>query len=217
MELPPDLDTKVNRMYANEQLRTYREIMKCQHESHTWRPCFDKKSCECHCTAICDQHAREKIVDFLKTVPKPNVHANTADPTTSYAFTLTMPPGYVSPKPLSEVASNIMKLGLTNKPYERASEWAFVLEHTEQGTPHIHGMYKTPSGRRISCKYFERHHKLWDEKVKLGHGHKGGYHQKTRHDQSYEAYMQKEGVVISSPLIINGYPQESPPSPSSQG
>jgi hypothetical protein len=157
-------------------------------------------------------------VDFLKTVPKSNVHANTADPTTSYAFTLTMPPSYVSTKPLSEVASLILQKGLTNKPYEKASEWAYVLEHTDQGTPHIHGMYKTQSGRRISSKYFNRYWPLWDEKVKLGHGHKGGYHQKTRHDQSYDAYLEKEGVVISSPLIINGCTQsESPPqSPSSQ-
>ena len=30
----------------------------------------------------------------------------------------------------------------------------------------------------------------------MGHGHKGGYHAKARHTESYEAYMEKEGVKI---------------------
>jgi len=99
---------------------------------------------------------------------------------------------------LDELARLICENGLTNKPYEKAQKWAFVLEHTEAGTPHVHGTYETPSGRRISSKYFKRYHDLWDEKVHLGHGHKGGYHQKARHAESYDAYIEKEGVVIKS-------------------
>ena len=91
-----------------------------------------------------------------------------------------------------------MESGLTNKPYEKASEWAIVLEHTAQGTPHVHGVYKTPSGRRISCKYFERYWPLWDEKSPIGHGFVGGYHAKARSSESYSAYLEKEGVVIKS-------------------
>jgi len=127
--------------------------------------------------------------------PKPKVDPRKADPGTEFAFTLTMPPSYTPKKPIEEVAKLIMDKGITNKPYEKAEKWAIVLEHTEAGTPHIHGVYKTPSGRRIAAKYFQRYWPLWDEKKKLGSGHQGGYHQKARHTESYEAYMEKEGVV----------------------
>jgi len=122
-----------------------------------------------------------------------------ADPDTEYAFTLTMPPDYTPKKPIEEVARLILSHGLTSKPYEKPNKWAYVLEHTDKGTPHIHGVYKTPSGRRIEQKYFKRYWDLWDEKVKLGAGHKGGYHCKARHNQSYQAYMEKEGEVYRSP------------------
>lgn len=79
---------------------------------------------------------------------------NKADKDQKWAFTLTMPPDYVPHKPIQEAARLIMTNGITNKPYENTVEWAYVLEHTEQGTPHIHGVYKTPSGRRIAGKYF---------------------------------------------------------------
>lgn len=129
------------------------------------------------------------------------VHANTADNTTEYAFTLTMPPKYEPKKPIDEVARLICTNGLTNKPYEKPEKWAYVIEHTEAGTAHIHGMYKTASGRRIATKYFNRYWPLWDEKVKLGNGHQGGYHSKARHNESYSAYMTKEGCVHSSEKI----------------
>lgn len=123
-----------------------------------------------------------------------------AEEGTEYAFTLTMSPNNPPVKPLPEVAKLIMEYGLTSKPYEHAIEYAYVLEHTEAGTPHVHGVYKTPSGRRISSKYFKRYmgDKYWDETVHLGHGHKGGYHQKARHSESYAAYLEKEGAVIKS-------------------
>jgi len=150
----------------------------------------------------CPEH--EPIV----IAPPPKEHANKADKDTAYAFTLTIPTGSQPVKPLTEVAKLIMVNGLTNKPYEKATQWAYVLEHTDAGTPHIHGMYKTNSGRRIASKYFQRYHQIkgvsgpfWEEKVHLGHGHKGGYHQKARHNESYEAYMQKEGEVFSSSKV----------------
>lgn len=132
----------------------------------------------------CNQHA-------------PKVDSRKADATCEYAFTLTMPPDYEPKKPIEEVARLICENGMTSKPYERPEKWAFVLEHTEKGVPHIHGMYKTPSGRRIEQKYFKRYWPIWDEspKCRMGQGHKGGYHQKARHSESYEAYMEKEGVV----------------------
>lgn len=137
----------------------------------------------------------ERMILYVPSTPK---SAQSADEKTQFAFTLTMPPDYVLKKPLTEVARMIMEYGLTNKPYEKATQYAYVLEHTDAGTPHIHGVYKTASGRRLSSKYFKRYHDLWDEKVKLGSGHKGGYHQKARHTESYEGYLEKEGVVLKS-------------------
>jgi len=152
-----------------------------------------------------------------------------AEEGTEYAFTLTMPTGWSPVKPLQEVAKLILEYGLTNKPYEKAHEYAYVLEHTQSGTPHIHGVYKTKSGRRIACKYFQRYHKMkefietptdkhfWNEKINLGHGHRGGYHQKARHSESYAAYLEKEGTVtkFSDHSITDGSPQneESTPPP----
>ena len=117
---------------------------------------------------------------------------------TQYAFTLTMPPDYQPVNPLKEVAKKIMEYGLTNKPYEKADQFAYVLEHTEQGTPHIHGVYSTKSGRRIAAKYFARYWPLWDEKKRMGQGFQGGYHGPVRHGESYTGYLEKEGVVVKS-------------------
>lgn len=136
---------------------------------------------------------------FIHYQPPTTRHACSKDPNQEYAFTLTMPPDYTPAKPIEEVVRLIMEKGLTNKPYEKASSWAFVLEHTEKGTPHVHGVYRTQSGRRIATKYFNRYWPLWDEKVKMGLGHKGGYHSPARHSESYAAYIEKEGVVIKSP------------------
>lgn len=132
--------------------------------------------------------------------PPPKVisqHKNKADTGTEYAFTLNMPPNYTTKEAMIKAAESILSHGLTpSAPYEKASHGAYVVEMTEVGTPHIHGVYKTPSGRRISSKYFQRYWKLWDEKKRMGHGHQGGYHQKARHAESYSAYMSKEGVVV---------------------
>lgn len=130
-------------------------------------------------------------------VPTPSKRK--ADVNTEYAFTLTMPPDYQPKKPIEEAAKFILEHGLVSKTKEKAIEWAFVKEHTDAGTPHIHGVYRTPSGRRIESKYFNRYWPLWDEKVKLGYGHKGGYHAVARHSESYKAYMEKEGVVQKNP------------------
>lgn len=162
-----------------------------------WAPALTKLPDEWvedpECNSLCP---KVRAILLHKTVaPR---HALAAKPETEYAFTLTMPPDYTPPKPIEEAVRLIMTNGLTNKPYEKAESWAFVKEHTDKGTPHIHGVYKTPSGRRISTKYFARYWPLWDEKVKLGSGHKGGYHSPARHSESLAAYMEKEGVVIKN-------------------
>jgi len=148
-----------------------------------------------------DLEAKDLGVKFISRCEKHSskVDSRKATPGTEFAFTLTMPPDYKPNKTVLESAKLIMKNGLTaDKPYEKPSQWAIVLEHTDKGTPHVHGVYKTESGRRISAKYFKRYWDLWDEKTKMGAGHKGGYHAKARHSESYTAYLEKEGVVINS-------------------
>lgn len=149
--------------------------------------------------------------------PSKKERPNKADKDQKWAFTLTQPPDYVWKKPIEEVARLIMLHGITNKPYENAVEWAFVKEHTDKGTPHIHGVYKTPSGRRIAGKYFKRYWPLWEEPTDKQkkettlpyHGHKGGYHALIRHAASYDGYMEKEGDVYRSAPVATLAPQDA--------
>lgn len=170
---------------------------------HDDRQCL-WKTCGCyHYRYFCESHWPEEEAR-LRVLSRQNKNPRSAEEGTQYAFTLTMPPDYQPVKPLEEVAKLIMEYGLTNKPYEKACKYAYVLEHTEKGIPHIHGVYQTPSGRRIATKYFKRYHSLWTENpkdpgyIKMGNGFKGGYHQKVRANESYEGYLEKEGVVIKS-------------------
>jgi len=173
--------TKFSTLHLKEPNTKYPDCSDCSLE---WNPILME-----YCNEYCSVHQEQ-------VVPTPN--RRKADPDTEYAFTLTQPPTYKAKKPITEVARLIMQNGLTSKPYEKAVQWAYVEEHTESGTPHIHGVYKTASGRRIEQKYFKRYWDLWDEKVKLGAGHKGGYHAKARHNECYSAYMEKEGEVVRS-------------------
>lgn len=175
---------------------------------YDYNPAIFLKNCGCYSHWYeCEPHLDERLEGIRE---KWRVHrAQNKDPRsaevgTEYAFTLTMPPDYQPANPLPEVAKKILEFGLTNKPYEKATEYAYVLEHTEKGTPHIHGVYRTASGRRISSKYFKRYWPLWTENPKepgykkLGNGFIGGYHQKARHSESYKAYLEKEGAIIKS-------------------
>jgi len=184
---------------------------KCVHSYRIWNskePNTDFPDCE-DCYLQFNHVIGQSLNVYCPIHPDPTPppqkpkHKLAAIEGTEYAFTLTMPPDYVSKLPIDVAARKILEMGQTSKPqYEYATEWAYVIEHTDKGTPHIHGVYKTPSGKRIEQKYFKRHWDLWDEKINLGHGHKGGYHQKARHSESYANYMSKEGVVIKSIPIV---------------
>lgn len=132
---------------------------------------------------------------------KKNQHLK-SNPESEYAFTLTQPPGHndKSGRTIEECAEHVLTKGMTSK-CERPKYWAYVKEFTDAGTPHIHGVYATNSGNRICDKYFKRAWELWDPKVPMGAGHKGGYHRLARHAESYNDYMTKEGVVVKSPII----------------
>lgn len=203
------------------QLREQNKLLRssvCQH--HDYNPALFLKKCGCYSYWYeCELHLDERfeaIREKWRVHKSKNKDPRSAEEGTEYAFTLTMPPDYQPVNPLPEVAKKILEYGLSNKPYEKAIEYAYVLEHTEKGTPHIHGVYRTASGRRISSKYFKRYWPLWTENPKepgykkLGNGFIGGYHAKARHAESYKAYLEKEGVVTkikSLPLISDAASQ----------
>jgi len=121
------------------------------------------------------------------------------DPALEWAVTLTMPPGHKTEQEMIKAIECIFNCASTNPPQpERADRWAYVLEYTEQGVPHIHGVYHTPSGRALSTKTIKRYWSLWDPTKKQGKGFQGGYHAPARHLESYQDYMAKEGVVVKN-------------------
>lgn len=74
-------------------------------------------------------------------------------------------------------------------------KYAWYVEHTENGLPHIHFIYKTITGGRIHQKVFKRYWKQWDEKRKLGRGHQGGYHKLAESETAYLEYIEKDGGI----------------------
>jgi len=74
-------------------------------------------------------------------------------------------------------------------------KYAWYVEHTDNGLPHIHFIYKTTTGGRIHAKVFKRYWKQWDEKRKLGKGHQGGYHKFVESETAYLEYIEKDGGI----------------------
>jgi len=74
-------------------------------------------------------------------------------------------------------------------------KYAWYVEHTDAGLPHIHFIYQTTTGGRIHAKVFKRYWKQWDEKRKLGKGHQGGYHRFVESETAYLEYIEKDGGI----------------------
>lgn len=70
---------------------------------------------------------------------------------------------------------------------------AWYVEYTENGLPHIHFIYETESQGRIHAKIFRRYWKIWDETIKCGRGHRGGYHKAVEGETAYTEYINKDG------------------------
>lgn len=81
--------------------------------------------------------------------------------------------------------------------------------------PHIHGMYELESGGRIEAKHWKRAWPIWDEKVKLGQGFRGGYHRPVRSDEGYADYIQKQGLEGENNIEGNSIDEKEWPSSSS--
>lgn len=113
----------------------------------------------------------------------------------SFAFTLTMSPD----DKLSEedMISAVRKI-MSQKSCP-VSKYAWYLEYRDlqnKTGAHIHGMYETETGGRIEAKHWKRAWPIWDEKKILGNGFRGGYHRPVRSGESYNEYIQKQGVGV---------------------
>lgn len=71
-------------------------------------------------------------------------------------------------------------------------KYAWYLEYTENGLPHIHFIYQTSTGGRIHKRVFQRVWKIWDESHNIGAGHRGGYHRECHSDEEYLRYISKD-------------------------
>lgn len=74
--------------------------------------------------------------------------------------------------------------------------YAWYLEYTEAGTPHIHFVYETESGGRIERKHFKRMWSLWDEDTRCGAGFRGGYHRECHSESEYLSYIKKDNSPV---------------------
>lgn len=78
--------------------------------------------------------------------------------------------------------------------------YAWYLEYKEDGRhPHIHFIYETETGGRITQRTFQRVWSIWDEKKEYHDekgrykGHRGGYHKAVADEYAYNDYISEDG------------------------
>lgn len=138
-----------------------------------------------------DKHWDYGIAEWHKRCPaytKPS-HKGNGKPQGIFAGTLTMSTSDTTNE--EEMVAAMKKI--LNQKTVPVKRWAWYLEHTENGTPHIHFIYETDTGGRIHQKIFRRYWKVWDESTKCGRGHRGGYHKVVESETAYTEYIAKDG------------------------
>lgn len=144
---------------------------------------------------LMSEYLRTKCDGVNHTVlPPKKTHKGNGKPNGLFAGTLTV----ASSDDISEadLLASIRKIfSQKTCPVKR---YAWYLEYTEAGKPHIHFLYETEKGGRIHAKVFMRYHKTWDESVKLGKGHRGGYHKLVDSEIAYGEYIAKDGGIGES-------------------
>lgn len=83
-------------------------------------------------------------------------------------------------------------------------KYAWYLEYGDDELkthPHIHGMYETESQGMIETKHWKRAWPIWDPKVKMGKGFRGGYHRPVRSEEGYSDYIKKDAGKTESYMI----------------
>lgn len=136
---------------------------------------------------LMNQHFAE-CHDVLKT----NSHVGNGAPTGPFAFTLTKSPAdNLTEEDMIKSVKKLMKQKSCP-----VVKYAWYLEYGDEATkqhPHIHGMYETDTGGRIESKHFKRAWPIWDPKIKMGKGHRGGYHRPVRAEEAYTDYIKDYG------------------------
>lgn len=114
-------------------------------------------------------------------------HTGNGIPQGIFAGTLTMAPkDPFNEKDMINAIQKLMKQ--KSQPVKR---YAWYLEYTDAGTPHIHFIYETITGGRIHKQTFKRAWPIWDETVSVGRGHRGGYHSHCHDEEAYCEYIAK--------------------------
>lgn len=145
------------------------------------------------------RHDPDTHVDKLL---KKFTHEGNGKPSGIFAGTLTKAPDW--PDTEEDMISAMEKIvSQQTCPVEK---YAWYLEYTDAGTPHIHFIYQTTSGGRIHAKVFKRYWKQWDEKRRLGKGHQGGYHSHVESELAYLEYIEKDSGRSAS-----NWPREKSP------
>lgn len=109
-----------------------------------------------------------------------------------FAFTLTKSPD--DPYTEFDMIKAVRKVMSQKSCPVKSYAWYLEYGDSEKQThPHIHGLYETETQGRIEAKHFKRAWPIWDEKSKLGRGHRGGYHRPVRSEEGYKDYIKKDG------------------------
>lgn len=116
-------------------------------------------------------------------------HSGNGKPKGIFAGTLTVSPS----DPYNEHDMTVAIEKVMNQGTCPVKRYAWYVEKTSNGLPHIHFIYETEQGGRIHAKVFMRYWKIWDEKTKCGKGHRGGYHKLVSSETAYTEYIAKDG------------------------
>lgn len=116
-------------------------------------------------------------------------HEGNGKPKGLFAGTLTMAP--TDPENENTMVNAMRKI--FSQETCPIKKYAWYVEQTTNGLPHIHFIYETVSGGRIHQKVFKRYWKTWDESKKQGAGFRGGYHKSVDSPTAYMEYIEKDG------------------------
>lgn len=138
-----------------------------------------------------------RMID-LSSFPKPiRQHVGNGTYNGPYAFTLTKSPK--DPQTAADMIAAAKKIMSQKSCLVKKYAWYLEYKGTDESGlpahPHIHGMYETVTGGRIEAKHFKRAWPIWEEKIKLGAGFRGGYHRPVKSEESYNQYICKDGGV----------------------
>lgn len=140
-----------------------------------------------------DKLWKKANTDWNKNCPmraKPASHKGNGTHQGLYAGTLTMAPEWG--KTEDDIVHAIEKI-MAQKTCP-VSKYAWYLEYTKNGTPHIHFIYETESKGRIHKKIFKRYWE-WgegEEGKQMGQGWEGGYHKPVKSEVAYQEYISKD-------------------------